>query len=43
LGAGLNVWLAPERMALNFQGVARYDLEDQDHFGQLSIGVLYRF
>jgi hypothetical protein len=43
VGAGLNMWLAPERMALNFQGVARYDLEDQDDFGQLSIGVLYRF
>jgi hypothetical protein len=42
VGGGLNVWLAPERMALNFQGIGRYDLGEQDHFGQVSIGVLYR-
>lgn len=42
VGAGINFWLAPERMALNLQGIGRYDLGDQDHFGQVSIGVLYR-
>jgi hypothetical protein len=42
VGAGLNIWLAPERMALNLQGIGRYDLGEQDHFGQISIGVLYR-
>ena len=42
VGAGLNIWLAPERMALNIQGIGRYDLGEQDHFGQVSIGVLYR-
>ena len=42
VGGGLNIWLAPERMALNLQGIGRYDLGEQDHFGQVSIGVLYR-
>jgi hypothetical protein len=42
IGAGWNLWLMPERMALNLQGIGRYDLDDQDHFGQVSVGVTYR-